>query len=247
MITFVTWKWHTAGSPRRFFSRHVNVLYSMIARCYRAPFRFVCVTDDPAKLDPRIEAMALPVRFDELRSPHGARFPNCYCRLWNFSREAAVLGERIFQLDVDVIITGDLMPLLDRPEDFVGWSDRRFQQNKIAGGAYLLRTGSMPEIWEDFDPARSPALAFADGHFGSDQGWMSYKIKKIVQPSEADSVQSSIGFWKDGASLIKINWTDKRAHRAPPGAKLVFTNGVKPPWAIETQMRYPWVKNHWRL
>jgi hypothetical protein len=254
-ISFVTWKWYTHGSPRLFSSEHVNVLYAMIARHYPREFRMICITDDPLGLDPRIDPLPMPVRFDQVQSPQGARFPNCYCRLWNFSREAVILGERIFALDIDVIITGDLRPLVDRDEDFVGWCDKVSpvpttrevrrkkhkpvtvdhlprRHNKIAGGAYLLRTGSMPHVWEDFDPETSPARAFAAGHLGSDQGWMSFKLYPCA------------GF-SDG--LLKINWTPPRTRTAPPGARLVFTNSVKPPWNRELQKRYPWIRDHWKL
>lgn len=240
MISFVCWKWRTAGSPRIFLADHVNVLRAMIKRWYAAPFRFICITDNPSGLDKTIEAIAMPVRFDQLTSPQGVRFPSCYARLWNFSREAAgVLGERIFQVDIDVVITADLAPLIDRFQsfDFVGWSDKRFQRNKIAGGAYLLRTGSMAHVWEEFDPIASPAAALAAGHLGSDQAWMSHRI------GETDGIR--IGTWKD-AGLVKINWTQARARTAPRGARMVFTSGAKPPWSIEQRRRYPWIKDHWR-
>jgi hypothetical protein len=231
-ISFVTWKWHTKDSPRSFAAKHVNIVRAMIARNYPREFRFICITDDPKGLDERIETMPMPVRFDHIRSPQGTRFPNCYCRLWNFSREASVLGERIFQLDIDVVITGDLQPLVDRSEDFVGWCDKRFVWNKIAGGAYLLRTGSMPQIWEDFDPLTSPAQAFAAGNGGSDQGWMSFKMYPSPRFTEG---------------LVKINWTPSRTREIPKGARMVFTNGVQPPWSHETRRRYPWLKEHWKL
>jgi hypothetical protein len=255
MISFVCWKWRTAGSARLFLAEHVNVLRAMVKRYYARPFRFICITDDRAGLDKKIEAIAMPVRF-EIQSPHGARFPSCYARLWNFSREAAVLGKTIFQTDIDVVITGDLTPLVDREEDFVGWSDKRFQRNKIAGGAYLLRTGSLPHVWEEFDPIASPAAALAAGHMGSDQAWMSYCLSpesRVLSPesnpgsalSPQHSALKKIGTW-NGAGLVKINWTPARARRAPQGARMVFTSGEKPPWSSEQRRRYPWIKDHWR-
>jgi len=235
MISFVTWKWQAAGTSRTFSSAHVNVLYAMVKRHYPNPFRFICITDDPEGLDDRIDWIQIPVRFDDLISPQGKRFPNCYCRLWAFSREAIILGERILSLDIDCIILDDLRPLVDRDEDFVGWSDdEHFADGKIAGGIYLLRTGSMPHIWEDFDPEKSPTQAFERGNQGSDQGWMSYKI----YPPK--------GKFTVGDGLIKINWTTPGWRRAPKDARIVFTNGVKPPWSSEIQARYPWVKDHWR-
>lgn len=231
-ISFVCWKWHTKDSPRLFEAKHVNVLYAMVARWYPRSFRFICITDDPAGLDPRIEQVPMPVRFDHVQNPQGTRFPQCYCRLWNFSREAVTLGERIFQVDIDVVITGDLQPLVNRNEDFVGWCDKRFQTNKIAGGAYLLRTGSMPQVWEDFDPQTSPAQAFKAGNGGSDQGWMSFKM---YPPP---------GAWRN-AGLVKINWTPARARQVPPGVRMVFTTGLHPPWSKEQMRRYPWIAQFW--
>jgi len=272
MISFVCWKWRTPGSARVFLADHVNVLRAMIKRCYSAPFRFICITDNPCGLDKKIEAIAMPVRFD-LQSPQGVRFPSCYARLWNFSREAAgVLGERIFQVDIDVVITADLAPLVDRFQsfDFVGWSDKRFQRNKIAGGAYLLRTGSMAHVWEEFDPTLSPAAALAAGHLGSDQAWMSYRLASHASPSAESKVlsaearnselrtqdsglrtqdsptQHSVGLWTGGDGLMKINWTQARARTAPRGARMVFTSGAKPPWSFEQRRRYPWIKDHWK-
>ncbi len=276
-VTFVTWKWLGADGSRSFQSKHVNVLYAQIARHYPRPFRFVCITDDPAGLDPKIEALPIPEiakSLQSLQNPRGPRFPNCYCRLWNFSEEAAaLLGPRIFQIDIDVVITGDLRPLVDRDEDFVGWTDKRFEEHKIAGGAYLLKTGSMKEIWTDFDPERSPAQAFAAGFKGSDQGWISYKInngklkmENVRTPelttentegtenigsssgrSQLSTLHSpfSVGYWSAG-NLVKLNWTQKNARIAPRGARIVFTSGVKPPWSKETRRKYPWVREYWQ-
>ena len=242
MISFVTWKWQTPGN-RAFSSAHVNVLYAMVARHYPAPFRFICITDDPAGLDERIEWISMPVRFDSLISPQGARFPNCYCRLWVFSREAAVLGERILCLDIDCVILDDLRPLVDRDEDFVGWcDDPHFADGKIAGGIYLLKTGSMPHIWEDFDPKTSPMEAFGRGNQGSDQGWMSYKLYPLLRQSSGQAGKYTIG---DG--IVKINWTPIGAPSPPKGARLVLANGLKPPWNADIQRLHPWVKEYWRI
>lgn len=238
MISFVTWKWNaSSGDTRKFRAKHVNVLHSMVTLHYPLPFRFICITDDPAGLDPNIEALPIPVgsiHDSPLQNPNGAHFPNCYRRLWTFSREARILGERILCLDIDVIILKDLRQLVDRDEDFVGWCDPRFGWGKIAGGVYLLRTGSMPHVWEDFDPASSPAQAFAAGNKGSDQGWMSFKL---YPPA---------GKWSNGDGLIKINWTHAHARTAPQGARMVFTSGTKPPWSKETRQKYPWVREYWK-
>ncbi len=237
MISFVTYKWQQPGSPRVFMSEHVNVLYAQVRRHYPRPFRFICVTDDAEGLDEGIESLSLPVRFDDVPSPQGERFPSCYCRLWNFSKEAQILGDRILSLDLDCVILDDLRPLVDRDEDFVGWCDERSDGgSRIAGGIYLLRTGSMTDVWDEFDPMLSPAKHFAAWFSGSDQGWMSYFLKN-----------KDIGKWRQDAGLVKINWTPQGAKKLPKGARIVFTNGTKPPWSAQTQNSYPWTKEHWRI
>lgn len=249
MISFVCWKWQAPGSKREFLDVHVNVLRAMIARHYAGPHRLVCVTDDPSGLDPRIVAVPMPSQtFERLVNPsqyavvRGRRvlsdkeFPNCYRRLWNFSREArAVLGGRIFSIDVDVVVCGDLAPLVARPAEFVGWCDPRFGWNKIAGGAYMLTTGSHPEVWETFDPDRSPAVAAAAGNGGSDQGWMSHVL---FPPGDR---------WGPASGLSKIGWHAKRSLVTPKGARLVFTAGNVPPWHPAVQKAHPWILQHWRL
>jgi hypothetical protein len=67
MITFVTWKWRNPNSAKRCFeSAHVNVLRAMIAKHYPRKFRMVCITDDNTWLDAKIDALPMPVRFDDI-------------------------------------------------------------------------------------------------------------------------------------------------------------------------------------
>lgn len=237
MISVVCWKWRGWDPERQFGAPHVNVLRAMVARHLPQPHRFICITDDPHGLDPRIEVVPMPAQtFAALRSPHGPRFPSCYRRLWVFSEEAKrVLGERVLCIDIDVVICAPLAPLIDREEPFVGWCDARFAWNKIAGGVYLLRTGALSYVWDDFHPERSPELARAAGCGGSDQGWMSFRI---YPPP---------GRWRPEDGLVKIGWTPHHATQAPPGARIVFTSGRNPPWSPDTQRRYPWITKHWAL
>lgn len=234
MLSFVCWKWSRPGYQRQFPSEYVNVLRSMVARHYRRAHRFICVTDEPDGLDSRIEAIPCPVTFDALSSPHGSRFPSCYRRLWNFSREAsAVLGERILATDIDVVITGDLEPIVDREEDFVSWSDPRFGWHKVPGGVYLLRTGSRPDVWEEFDPGVSPGIAARAGCRGSDQAWMSYKLHPVPATWSADDGLYSMKWLAPGPALV-------------PGVRFISTPGELKPWSPLLQAKYPWIKQHWR-
>ena len=240
-VTFVCWKWHGTDPRRQFPAYAVNVLHAMLARHYHAPFRLICLTDDPSDLDAAIVALPLPeTKADGLQAPrHGSNtklFPACYRRLWLFSEEAWMLGGRICLLDIDLVILEDITGLLQRKTaDFVGWATGEFGWSKIAGGFWLLTTGTHTDVWTDFDPATSPALAHAAGHKGSDQSWLSLKL---YPPSQAFGQ-------KDG--IVKIGWLSKGGRPPPPGIKMVFTTGLKPPWNDVMQREHPWIKTHWHL
>ena len=238
-MNFVTWKWAPATGNRAFQSEHVNVLRAMLERNFHAPHKLICLTDDTGGLDPRIEALPLPVTgFEHLPNPSSKLyprmekdFPSCYRRLWVFSDEARSLGERIICIDIDVIVTGDITHLAKKTAPFVGWSSAKFGWNKIAGGLYMLTPGAHTEVWTEFDPDTSPRIAAAAGNNGSDQAWMSYKL---YPPKE---------MWTDADGVVKINWLSRR----PPNRQcLVFTNGHRPPWDQATQKKYPWVSRYWR-
>ena len=240
-LTFVTWKWRGTDSARQFHSAHVNVLAAMLARHYHAPSKLVCLTDDAQGLDSSIEAWPLPeTKADHLGPPRqGASklFPACYRRLWLFSDEAKALGRRICLLDIDVIILQDITALLHRKQaDFVAWCDPlSFQWNKIAGGFWMLNTGTHPEVWNDFDPETSPLLAYDAGYHGSDQSWLSLKLYPPKQYLGA----------KDG--IVKLGWLPKNGRHPDPHIKLVFTTGVRPTWDDTLQAGCRWIRQHWRL
>lgn len=246
-LSFVIWKWR-GNNGRSFSSQDANIMAARVAQFYPLPHRFICITDDVHGLDPHIEKLPLPQhRFEHLQNPSerktnrrgfvvqsAKRLPQCYRRLWNFSREAErVLGPRIFALDIDVIPVGDLRPLVERTADFVGWSDIKDGWSKIAGGAYLLRTGTQTRVWDTFDPETSPAAAQRAGRQGSDQGWMSLLLYPPAQR------------WTQADGLVKLKHLPRGATAPPPSARLVFTSGDAPPWDAQVQQTWPWVKRCW--
>jgi hypothetical protein len=53
MLSVVTWRWKPRRGYRSSFGPEtVNVLRSMVRRWYPKPHRFICVTDDPAGIEP---------------------------------------------------------------------------------------------------------------------------------------------------------------------------------------------------
>lgn len=234
-LTVVTFKWQPKDGPAKFTSRHVNVLARMVKRNYLKPHRFVCITDEPHGLDPSIEVLPLWEDHSGMRNPHGPDYPSCYRRLKLFSPEMRdVLGERFVCLDLDTVITADLSPLWDRTEDFVilkGTNPSTYYN----GGMVLMTAGARADVWDHFDPKLSPALALSKRQFGSDQGWISYKLG----PDEAtwgrdDGVYSWVPHLKSGQFPL------------PEGARMVFFNGKhQNPWDTFPQS-FAWVRENWR-
>jgi len=235
MLSVVTWFWKPPATYRSQFSvTHVNVLRSMVARHYTAPHRFVCVTDSPKGLDTGITVIPDWKDFATLQSPHGGHNPSCYRRLRAFAPDIdAVFGKRFVSLDLDTVITGDLTPLWDRPEDFVAWGETN-PKSFYNGSMFLLRAGTRAKVWDSFDPKRSPLEAKSAGKFGSDQGWLSYCLGK----GEATWTTA------DGVYSYNVHLRNKST-TLPANARIVMFHGSRDPWGPEGQS-LSWVREHWR-
>jgi len=230
----VCWKWTPArGFRSHFGASTVNVLRRMVARHYARPHRFICVTDDPRGLDAAVEAIPLWREFATLLSPWGPKQPSCYRRLRAFAADVGqILGQRFVSLDLDTVVVGDLVPLWERPEDFVIWQNttRRTTYN---GSMFLLRAGTRTQVYDRFDPRVSPLRAKAAGQFGSDQGWISYCLGRGQAVwTQRDGVYSYRNDLKSAAAL-------------PSDARIVFFHGAHDPWSPECQ-RLPWVRAHYQ-
>lgn len=234
MLSVVCFKWQPyPGYRSKFDSAHVNVLRAMVERHYHQPHRFICITDDPEGLDSRIEVVPLWDDFSNMASPHGRRYPSCYRRLKMFSPDIAQLvGERFVMLDLDCVIAGDLTELWDRPEDFVAWGGTN-RTTHYNGSMMLMTAGARKQVWEDFDPATSPMKSVGAGQFGSDQGWISFKLGKgEAMWDTSDGVYSY---------MVHLN---QRRELLPKNAKIVFFNGKIDPWSYEAQ-QLAWVRKYW--
>lgn len=231
--SFVTWKWRTPGYRTQFTAEHVNTLARMINRHFPGPVPLICVTDDTAGLDPRT-VFAMPPWDDwkALQSPHGPRWPSCYRRLRAFHPEAAKwFGQRFVSLDLDMVVTGDLTPLFDRAEDFVGWQDPN-KPAQLCGSMFMLTAGSRPYVWTSFDPGQSPARAASAGFMGSDQAWVSYALPGAARWTRADGIVSYRKDLCEGALPL------------PTDTRLVVFHGRHDPWGPQPQT-LDWVREHY--
>lgn len=244
MNTIVTWAWK---SERDYGLEHVARLAAMLRKHMRTPYRFIAIMDEFGKA-PHVKVLKTPAAakaIDHVRTPEGANFPTSYRRLWLFSREAAKLGEVVLLTDLDVMVTGDWSHLFDfmPEENFIGWKPGQMWGNvetRIGGGTWRLRTGTHPEVWEDFarDPREAVARARAHGFRGSDQAWMSFMLaQKVPIFPESAGICSVRDFTRDNRSKV--------VYEIPDNACVVHFNGRNKPWHEAGMKQHPWITDYW--
>ena len=79
---------------------YVNRLYAGVRRHLLRPFRFVCVTNDPAGIRPEVEC----VPFMENQNVPGRKWPNIFSKLTLFKDGFADLEGPTLYLDLDTLI-----------------------------------------------------------------------------------------------------------------------------------------------
>lgn len=233
--TFITWKWPPPKGYRSTFGPDtVNVLRRMIQRNYPLPHRFCVVTAETQGLDPAVEVIPPWNDYADLPSPSGGKNPSCYRRLRMFAPDIeSVFGKRFVSLDLDMVITGDLTSVFDRPEDFVIWGDTN-PRTFYNGSFLLMSAGARAQVWTQFDPVKSPRASKAAGHHGSDQGWLSH----CLGPNEAKWTTA------DGVYSFR-NHLQPKGNVLPANAKVVIWHGEHDPWG-SLGRTLPWVQECYR-
>lgn len=226
-MLMLTWLWSQPNGRAKFTAEHVNIWAAMIRRHCTLDLELACVTDMPEGIDPSIRIIAPPGFHDGLQTSRwqGGR-PSCYRRLSLYAPNAADLfgAERICSTDLDVVITGSIDAVLDRPEDLVlcapsSPNNPRFLYN---GSMQMLTAGARPAVYERFTPAEAE---LASRRFvGSDQAWLAHVLGKgeaIFGP------EHGVGRW--GVR-----------HDGP----ITFFPGTVKPW---NALSHPMVGEHYRL
>lgn len=243
MTTFVCWKWAARGYRQTFTAEHVNAWACGLKSSLRGEahkHRFVCVTDDPSNV--QIETYPLWSDLSSIDNPSGKHLPSCYRRLKLFSSEQTRAmgiedGEHVVWIDLDVLFVNDTRPMWRRSEDFVGWRGvGAYNQEVYNGTIVMFRAGRVDHLWSEFDPERTPRMVLAAKYFGSDQGWISYRM------SDRGTAYWSV---RDGMYSFSRDVRPARSGFMPTSARIISFNGKWKPWDQHVIDRYSWVKNFW--
>lgn len=232
MLTVSSWKW-----GRKFSALHVNVAAEALRRHLSIEHEFVCVTDDRTGIDRSIRTVPMPRQFAET--------PRCRRRMQQFSIEFIErhLGIRNLYMDLDLVITGDLTPIVNRPEPIVGW---KVGHAGVYSGSFLLAdAGVLEGAWQLFstDPLGYPLSVQARG-VPSDQAMVNHYIKTQQIPvGEWTESDGFVSFYGAGYERLEHLGVGPNRRELPSGARIVVL-GSEDLDALEDD-RYPWVRAHY--
>lgn len=244
-LTVVCWLF---PGPRNYRPKYVSVLADLVRKHLSLKHRFVCVYDDRAYSPDEFEGVELVPMPEASRSLlslgslGGSMHPSCFSRLWHFSDEAAeVFPGRVFMFDVDSIPIGDMSHLVKyqpRAKFITMLRVPSKSKSHITGGSWILRSGSFPEVWDNFisDPVKARADAtewFLNGyeqklvgwHGGSDQAYLSHQL--VPQMKE----KGPITYWANDCGILL--WDHFRRQQGNVDGCLLHFNGPKKPWDID--------------
>lgn len=209
-LNICTWHW-----GKKYSNEYVEKLRAAVARNVEQEYKF-CVFSPQAE--------------DEYLT----KIPGCFARLRMFDPEWQQqhhLEGRIVCMDLDVVITGQLDAIFDRPEKFTILHGGNFKNPcPYNGSLWMLRSGKRPDVWKDFTLKNANSVPFYE--YPDDQGWFAHKI-----PDAAG--------WKVGEGGIycfqKPGWP--KGDQLPNDARLVAFPGWRDPSKFA---QLGWVKDNWR-
>lgn len=197
----------------------------MIDRNCSAPHELICATNDAKGLDPEIRTVPVEQKLIHI----GCAFP----KLAIFRPDAAeIFGKRICLIDLDVVITGSLDALVERPEPFLIWKDvmaksqpKRFKYNS---SIILMDAGARSKVWDELTPTDVKKILHREHRCGSDQAWISHQLNGEATWTSADGVMS----WR---------FEVEKKPETAKDARIIFFHGRQKPWMINHSV----VRQHW--
>lgn len=211
MLHIGTWFW---GS--KYTHEYVRKLRVGVARHVEQPYVFHVFTPQPEDYELTIT-------------------PGCFARLRSFDpawQQAHGIqeGERLVTLDLDVVVTGALDPLFDRPEPFVILQGVNASNPcPFNGSIWMTIGGYRPDVWSTFSLGAVRTMPHYE--FPDDQQVFFHMMPDAGAWTAADDVYA---FQKRG-------WPGGRD--LPVGARLVTFPGYRDPGLFHF---VPWVQEHWR-
>jgi hypothetical protein len=152
---------------------YVNKLYASVKRNTTMDFKFHCFTDNVNGINPDVVNHKLP---------HNLPGVGWWQKLYMFSKEMPITG-RIFYIDLDTLITGNLDQIFSLTKGFICLKDFflakmpamhkdrfGFAKDAVGSGVLAWDAGEHTQIWETF--IKNPQGAIKSLHPHGDQKWI---------------------------------------------------------------------------
>lgn len=221
-LTVVTWWWGD-----RYDVEFIERLAAGLKKHLHQEHQLIVVSGRPGVSWVGIKVVPIP-------NPELTKDRGCFARLRMFDpgwQESIGAGERIACIDLDVIVTGELDPLFNRPEQFVILQGANAANPcPYNGSIWFLRKGYRPDVWSDF--SIEAASKIKKYEFADDQGWFWHKMP--------DAAGWKVGPTSGIYAFKKPAWP--QGDDLPKDARLVVFPGWRSP---EKFTALPWVQKHW--
>lgn len=233
MIKIVCLKWGDKYGPE-----YVNKLYNSINRNCTLPFDLHCFTDDPSGINKDVVTHELP---------YSNTVASWWNKIWLFSDEVPFdHGERLFYVDLDTLITGNIDYLLmDNTTGLVMLRDFYWGLAKTAtqsaSGVMAWNAGDFVSLWNSFIADPEKAMRSVAPH--GDQVFI------------ANCLHSSIKYWQDIHPNQIVSFKVHCNQGLPEDAKIVCFHGEPSipdaatkkwkSWKYEAGPQH-WIMDYWR-
>lgn len=235
MIHIVCLKWGKKYGPE-----YVNRLYFGLRRNSNIPFRFHCFTDDSSNIVDDVIIHDLPFK-DQL--------DGWWNKVYLFSTDIPIpIGEKIFFVDLDTLITNTLDDLLNHDpkkitvlKDFyTGLARTVIGDDNIGSGLMSWYHGQYQYIWDNFIHDTATAIKSVEPH--GDQRW--------IQQQVADRI-----YWQEAFPGRVVSFKVHCRDGKPPAAAIICYHGSPSipesatqsskvwKWTLNPQ---PWVFDYWK-
>jgi hypothetical protein len=223
-LVVCTWLWGSKYAPI-----YVQRLHAGVCKHLRQPFRFIVMVEPN-----RILNFSREIEQHDIRDVELTKIRGCFARLRMFDprwQDDVQIEDRLVCLDLDVVVTGALDVLFDRPEALL-----------VLGGAnasnpcpyncsvMMLRKGQHHNLWSNFSLAKLPEIKCHE--FPDDQGWL-WHCNPGLATWRVGTASGIYAFQKPG-------WPP--GDKLPRDARIVSFIGWRDPNAFA---HLPWVQEHW--
>lgn len=227
-LTIVLQIW--AGWRALYRGEHVRALARQLREHLKVPHRIVLLTDEI--YEHKAEALEVDAVEEIPGEPNcvmrGNGGVNCFRRLRLFDPvySARFGTPYVMSLDLDALVLQDLTPLVE----YAMGADFSILRGRLAapynGGMWCLKVGAHEEVWSQFDWMTSPQECRDTRWIGSDQVWMSLKIK------DARTLSAEHGAFFRNQYIASTP-------REQAKARLVTFAGPTKPWSKTSQRETP--------